>query len=205
MTTSPYSQPTGRGRLSAERVAEVYEAVIAELALDGYDKLSFDAIAQRASCSKATLYRLWDGKLDLVVTALACAKAAQTQPRPEIDTGSLRGDLHLWAEVATPEIAVFTPVIIAVLRATLDSNELSEAFRSHLSEQEGAPDDITTIVRRAVDRGEIPDTGVIDNLHYLFLGPMLGIRLFTGRDLLASDLVSYIDAVVLPALGAPLN
>ena len=59
------------------------------LAEIGYDKLTIDAVAERAHASKATIYRRWSNKAELVVEALGTQ-----QPNFEVlDTGSLEGDL----------------------------------------------------------------------------------------------------------------
>jgi len=51
-----------RTRLSDEREAELYRAVI-ELVLEvGYEAMTMDAVAARSRSSKATLYRQWEGK-----------------------------------------------------------------------------------------------------------------------------------------------
>ncbi len=62
--------------------------MVAEL---GYDRLTMDAVATAAKASKATLYRRWTTKAELVVDAISRAKGC---PIPDdVDTGSLRGDL----------------------------------------------------------------------------------------------------------------
>ena len=60
------------------------------LAEVGYDRLTMDAVAQRAKASKATLYRRWNSKAKLVVESLARMK---TTPEMLPDTGDLRTDL----------------------------------------------------------------------------------------------------------------
>ena len=69
--------------------SEILDAALEVLAEVGYDRLTMDAVAQRAKASKATLYRRWNSKATLVVDALATQKA--TPPVP--DTGDLRTDL----------------------------------------------------------------------------------------------------------------
>ena len=82
---------TLRPRIEGEREAEILDAALELLASSGYDRLTMDAVASAAKASKATLYRRWDTKAELVVDALSRAKGApQLEP---IDTGSLRGDL----------------------------------------------------------------------------------------------------------------
>jgi len=67
----------------------------------GYDHATVDEVARRARSSTATLYRQWDNKPTLVITALRTRKYP---PLPPIDTGDLRGDL-----VACPHPIPRTP------------------------------------------------------------------------------------------------
>src|SRR5690349_9295898 len=78
-----------RPRVEGDREQEILDAALTVLGEVGYDRLTMDAVAQRAKASKATLYRRWNSKATLVVEALARAK--ETPPIP--DTGDLRTDL----------------------------------------------------------------------------------------------------------------
>lgn len=69
---------------------DLFAVVIALLREVGYDRLTIDAVAARAHVSKATIYRRWDGKAELVVAALRDRQVGVHNPP---DTGSLRGDL----------------------------------------------------------------------------------------------------------------
>ena len=78
-----------RPRVEGERELEILEATLEVLDEVGYDLLTMDAVATRAKASKATLYRRWKGKPELVVAAIMAHKGDAVVP----DTGSLRGDL----------------------------------------------------------------------------------------------------------------
>ena len=80
-----------RSRLTPERESELYGAVIDLLGEVGYEALTMDAVAARTRSSKATLYRQWGSKPELVAKALRHTKPVRLD---EIDTGSLRGDFH---------------------------------------------------------------------------------------------------------------
>ena len=55
-----------RPRVAGERELEIFEANLEVLDEVGYDLLTMDAVATRAKASKATLYRRWRGKPELV-------------------------------------------------------------------------------------------------------------------------------------------
>ena len=79
---------TCRPRIEGERESEIFAAVVALLVEAGYDKLTFDAVATAVRASKATLYRRWPTKADLVLDAVA-DQLAGPEPRAEDDdTGS---------------------------------------------------------------------------------------------------------------------
>ncbi len=78
-----------RPRVEGDREREILDAALEVLSEVGYDRLTMDAVAQRAKASKATLYRRWNSKATLVVDALATQKASPPVP----DSGDLRTDL----------------------------------------------------------------------------------------------------------------
>jgi AcrR family transcriptional regulator len=90
MAADTADAPVRRPRMTAERELDVLTAVVDTLRAVGYQSLSMDLIASKAQCSKATLYRLWPGKPQLVAAALYATRPAKAE---EIDTGTLRGDL----------------------------------------------------------------------------------------------------------------
>lgn len=61
----------------------ICEAAIAELSEVGYGAMSVESIARRAGVGKATVYRHWNGKLDLVASALEQTKDEMELPVTE--------------------------------------------------------------------------------------------------------------------------
>ncbi|WP_297546447.1 helix-turn-helix domain-containing protein [Amycolatopsis sp.] len=53
-----------------QREDAILLAVLELLAEVGYDQMTMDGVAARAHASKATIYRRWPGKAELVVTAV---------------------------------------------------------------------------------------------------------------------------------------
>ena len=137
--------------LSGRDVA-ICDATLALLLEVGYDRMSMDAIAARAHASKATIYRRWPGKQELVLDAVRARGVGLTVAE---DTGSLRGDL-----VATYRSAVHgsaaddADLIAGVLRAMRTAPELADCVRSQVIESKC--DVSRIIVARAVARSELP-------------------------------------------------
>ena len=70
----------GRPRIEGDREAEILDATVALLASAGYERLTMDAVATAAKASKATLYRRWSTKADLVIDAFERGRTRRTSP-----------------------------------------------------------------------------------------------------------------------------
>lgn len=191
-----------RSRITPEREAELYGAVLELLREVGYDTLTMDAVAARTRSSKATLYRQWGGKAELVAKAVRHSKPGALG-LDEIDTGSLRGDLHaLTLRSDDCKMEQDSALMRGLAMAIHGNPDLLQAFREHLIEPEMAA--FRRIVQRAVDRGEVrPDNPAIDFMIHMMLGGFAARTMIDELPPTQAYLISYIDAVVLPALGIP--
>lgn len=187
-----------KSRLSPEREAEIYETVERLVRERGYEKITMQHIAAEARTSTATLYRHWNGKPRLVVEAIRHRKP---HPLEAVDTGSLRGDLV--AGVGPMEHAApgDHELMAGIHNAARSDAELAEAVREVMA----APIEraVETVIDRAIARGEIPaDPPGRRFVHELLLAPIAVRPMITGLHPDREYLTSYIDAVILPALGA---
>ncbi|OIK07256.1 TetR/AcrR family transcriptional regulator [Streptomyces monashensis] len=191
-----------RSRITPEREAELYEAVLDLLREVGYDALTMDAVAARTKSSKATLYRQWGGKAELVAKAVRHNKPGG-MGLDGIDTGSLKGDLRaLTLRSDDCEMEQNSALMRGLAMAVHSNPDLLRAFRDHLIEPEMAS--FRRVVQRAVDRGEIrPDNPAIEFMMHMMLGGFAARTMIDELPPTQSFLMSYIDAVVLPALGVP--
>ncbi|KOT37044.1 TetR family transcriptional regulator [Streptomyces caelestis] len=191
---------TRRSRITPEREAELYGAVLDLLREVGYDALTMDAVAARTRSSKATLYRQWGGKAELVVRAMRSQKPGGLAG---IDTGSLRGDLHAIAGREDDCAMERNAALMRALAMAVHMNDdLCQAFKELLVEPE--MEEFRRMIRRAVDRGEIrPDNPALDYLVHMLVGAFATRTLIDDLPPTRAFLTSYIDAVVLPALGVP--
>jgi AcrR family transcriptional regulator len=114
--------------------------------------MSIEAVATRAGVGKATIYRRWPSKADLVVEAVACMKE---QPFVDPDSGGVREDLLFLARQAfrPRESGEVTELMLRLASARARHPELQEAFMRHIIEPRRKI--VTDVLRRGVDRGEI--------------------------------------------------
>ncbi|MFC3572870.1 TetR/AcrR family transcriptional regulator [Streptomyces yaanensis] len=189
-----------RSRITPEREAELYEAVLDLLREVGYDALTMDAVAARTRSSKATLYRQWGGKAELVAKAIRHIKPGLAD---DVDTGSLRGDFHaLTAREDDCAMEQNHALMRGLAMATHTNPDLQKAFRELLIEPEMA--EFHRVVQRAVDRGEVrADNPARDYVVHMLIGAFATRALIDNQPPTQAFLLSYIDAVVLPALGVP--
>jgi AcrR family transcriptional regulator len=137
--------------LDATRDDALRESALELLADIGYDRLTIDKIAAHAGAGKATIYRRWSGKADLIVDALICQKGAIARAP---DTGTLRGDLSALIDQSDlEEGGLDAKVMIGLVSALPHDAELRDVFRTHFIEPHTA--ELTVVFDRAVGRGEI--------------------------------------------------
>jgi len=187
-----------RSRITPAREAELYTAVLDLLREVGYDALTMDAVATRTHSSKATLYRQWGGKAQLVAKALRHTKPGGSA---DIDTGSLRGDLH--ALVSREDDCTMeqnNALMRGVAMAVHTNPDLHQALREVVVEPELVG--FQRILDRAIDRGEVRgDNPALRYMVHMMLGAFVTRALIEDLPPTQEFLRSYIDAVVLPALA----
>jgi len=188
-----------RPRVEGDREVEILDAALEVLADVGYDRLTMDAVAQRAKASKATLYRRWNGKVSLVIDALHHHHQHEVPAEP-VDTGTLRGDLiesycGTGGLTDKPEVAAFGAILTAIMR----DPEFAAAFRRDVVAPKLAAS--RAMFERAIERGEI-DPGVDIELLAPALAGIVMHRLILVGETPTQDLITnVIDQIILPAAG----
>jgi AcrR family transcriptional regulator len=199
-TTSPRKDtvtPTETGtrpRVEGERELQILEATLEVLDEVGYDLLTMDAVASRAKASKATLYRRWKGKPELVVAAIMAHKGESVVP----DTGTLRGDLiAAYCGHGGLNDPMTRSVLSAVVTAMGRDPEFAEVYRRDFIGPKIASS--RAIYERARARGEVHPDADLEMLAPSLAGIVLH-RAFLLGEAVTPDLVARVlDEVVLPA------
>lgn len=187
--------PGRRKRLTQEREREILDATFELVAEVGYEQATVDEVARRTRASTATLYRQWENKPKLVITAMTARKYP---PLPGIDAGSLRDDLVRLARMMPPPHPKGAPTL-GIWQAVMSDPALAQALRDVLF----APylDALRAILARHVERGTIrPDNPALAHAEVFLLGSVLVEKIFTGTEADADQLIAVMDALLLPAL-----
>jgi AcrR family transcriptional regulator len=105
------------GGRSARVRADVEEAVRALLSRKAESEITIADIAERSGVHAASIYRRW-GNLQALLLDMTVARLSRESPMP--DTGTLEGDLFIWAQrIAASVSGPDGPVLLqAVMRAS---------------------------------------------------------------------------------------
>lgn len=187
-----------RPRVEGDREQEILDATLDVLAEVGYDRLTMDAVASRARASKATLYRRFTGKAELVIEALLSEKDAPTLP----DTGSLRGDLlsvycGLGGLTDERQVAILASVITAIAR----DQDFALAFRRDFIGPKAAV--TSEIFALAKARGEVRDDVDLSLIGPALPGICLHRQFMFGETTDAAFIERVVDQIILPAVTVP--
>lgn len=128
----------------------VLAATLQLLAEEGYAQLTVERIAARAGVGKASIYRRWPDKVSIVLEAVSRNSERPSAP----DTGSLRGDALAYLRTLVRYRTLHSDAISAISSEALCNAQLRDAFRAGMAEPIMAG--MSTILRRAIERGEIP-------------------------------------------------
>ncbi|MFD7881892.1 TetR/AcrR family transcriptional regulator [Streptomyces bauhiniae] len=189
--------PSRRKRLTEQREREILDATFDLVAEVGYEQATVDEVARRTKASTATLYRQWENKPRLVVTAMVARKYP---PLPRIDTGDLRGDLVALAR-SLPAPHPYGAPTLGIWQAVMADPGLAQALRDVMF----APylDALRAILERHVQQGAIrPGNPALEHAEMFLLGNFFVHKLFTGSEAGPEQMVDVIDALLLPALTA---
>jgi AcrR family transcriptional regulator len=202
LATVPYNggtQAGTRGRpRDASRDEALRQATLDVMAEVGYRALTMDAVAAKARAGKATIYRRWDSKLDLVIDT--CNQLVRREIA-EPDTGSLEGDLRdfllSFTAFLTGPVGKAAQALVGELP---HEPELAAAFRdTFLTNQR---DVLHRVLDRGAARGELrgdaPRSMIVE-----LAGSALTYRLMiTGDPLDQAFVERLLNQVILPLVRA---
>ncbi|MEV3901735.1 TetR/AcrR family transcriptional regulator [Mycobacterium sp. NPDC050551] len=177
------------------RECELLAVTLELLQEHGYDRLSVDAVATTARASKATLYKRWPTKAELVLAAFV---EGTRHVAVDPDTGTLRGDLLELGEQIRAHVNTHAGTIRAVLVEISRSSDLATTMQERFLDQRKAL--MSHVLARAVDRGEITSTAVTDDLWDVLPGYLIFRTLLNGRNPSRRTVTDLVDNVLIPSL-----
>jgi AcrR family transcriptional regulator len=180
----------------------ILDAALTVLAQHGYDGMTIDMVAARAGSARATVYRRWATKDELVLAAVERMSRDDANLDQLPDTGSLRRDIvAMILPLSDEEQQVRIQAMAALLALSRTDSRLAEAATGAGI---GPWIEVNRIlIQRAVDRGEFPPPGDLDTLAELI--PMMCVsRAVQQQPITREFSLALVDGVIIPALrGGP--
>ncbi|HEX3669866.1 MAG TPA: TetR/AcrR family transcriptional regulator [Acidimicrobiia bacterium] len=184
-------RPRGRPR-SATADQAIRDAAVELFAERGFEGVSVEDVAERAGVSRATIYRRYPSKVDLIVEAGGCL-ASDDVAFP--DTGNLGDDLR---GLARSLVKAFKdnpagrvmPVMIFERRRY---PELDAGYRKFLSDRKTRT---RRVLQRAVERGELPNDTDVAVMSSMLVGPIFHRLIITQEPLNDAFVDALVDALL---------
>jgi AcrR family transcriptional regulator len=202
MTQQETSDRPRRGRPRSERArSAILDATGGLVLTRGIEAVSMDAVAERASVSKATIYRWWPTKERLVLDALY--REWDTARDSIHDTGSLQGDLESLLQPWVRRIRAkpYGRVIAGLIAAAQANPEFGEQWRQRFIQPRR--DAARGLFARAMKRGEISTQVRVELALDLIYGSVYHRLLMAHAPLSEAFLGEVIEAALAGTAGAP--
>jgi len=137
--------------------AAILQAALEVFAEEGYAGVSIDGVAARAGVGKATIYRRWASKAELVVEAVRCGASVDDRLP---DTGDLRADLTSMMQPLIDRLRGDDAKLLTMFAVERQREpELQEQFNQSVIGKKR--EHLRHLVALAIERGELPpDTDV---------------------------------------------
>lgn len=200
MTTA--TQLVRQRRRGAALEDAIHDAVFAELTEIGYAAFTIEAVAQRAKTGKASIYRRWPTKVELVIDAFLTRFGGPDE---------IVGDLVDDTEASTRDL-----LVLLATRICHVSDEAGELIRAVACEATRDPElaaaveekvhrpkheAFISLLHRGVARGEVrPDA--VSGLYADILPAMLSYRtVLNNQPVTEAEAAEIIDRVLMPLIG----
>jgi len=185
----------GRPRSEKARTA-VIRSTLALLKRTGFHELSVEAVAAHAAVSKATVYRWWANKGELVIDAFVSAVEKELRfPSAGPVLQSIHVQMRRWAVIFRSPLG---QIVAAVIGAGQSEPDILEAFRSHWVEPRRI--EARRLLGQAITNGEIRADLDPDTILDLLYGPLY-IRLLLKHAPLNEEFVDTVFEIVSPILS----
>jgi len=188
----------GPGRPRSQRAHKaVIRTTLKLLEQVGFNELRMETVAARAGVGKATLYRWWPNKAELVIAAFASA-VEQELRFPSADTvlDSIHQQMKRWVVIFRSPLG---QIVATVIGAGQSEPEILEAFRAHWVEPRRV--EARKLLLHAQDNGEIRADLDPDTILDLLYGPLY-LRLMLHHATLDETFVNTVFEVVSRVLSA---
>ncbi len=170
----------------------ILTAALVELEAGGWSEFRMDSVASRARVSKASLYRRWPGKSELVTAAV---EMLRPDPVALPDTGSLREDLLVVFRLIAAQLSGPAGAALRGLLAETWSAPPASGFRQRSDGRSAQL--VDRVIQRADSRGQLHAAAVTPLQRAT--GPALVRHQFLAQGTVSDAyIVDLVDQVLIP-------
>jgi AcrR family transcriptional regulator len=191
-TTTGNTRPARRAR-SDQAILAAARALLEEHGVRG---LTIEAVAERSGVAKTTIYRRWRDRDELALAVLIEMSEGFRAPS---DLGDTRKELLAFVAEAT-QVILLGGVIQGLASEIATDPDLARTYRERIIKVR--LDEVGTIIKRGIERGDLRKDTDVRVAHELMIGPLFYRLLFSGRPLDKRHARQLVDAV-LAAYAAP--
>lgn len=175
----------------------ILAATLDLLASDGYDGLTIEGVAARAGVGKASVYRRFTGKEELVVEAVA----SLSEPPERVAGAGVRDELVALLEAVRrkSDSSLAGKIFPRLLGASAENPALMARYREQVLEPRRRR--FHEVLRRGIAEGTIRPDVEVDHATDLLVGPMAYRNLIRNDPPPGPDLAARIVDDVLVALA----
>jgi len=202
-TDSSTEEPGRQRKRGAELERAIKDATIAELADGGYGNVTIESVAARAQTGKASIYRRWPTKQELVLDSLGDLLAGPLLGAVEMqldDKVSTRDALLTLARRITK---LMTGMGGDAMRSIMGESLRDAAFCGTFECDFFDPRKqvLIGLLERGVRRGEVRPEAVSPLLPEILAGTLIHRVVLRRRPISDAELVELVDEFVMPAIG----
>jgi AcrR family transcriptional regulator len=181
----------GRPR-SATADQAILDAALELFVEAGLEGLAVEQVAARAGVGKATIYRRYPGKIDLVIAAARCLTSSVAAVP---DTGTADGDLRA---IARGLVHLLTQTMAgqAVAQVVAEVQRNGDLRRAHAEFVTGRRAGTIAAVKRGIERGELRADTDAELVADLLAGPIFYRHLVSGGRLDPAFADRLVEAVL---------
>lgn len=197
-------EDSGRQRKrGVELERAIKDATIAELACGGYGSVTIESVAARAQTGKASIYRRWPTKQELVLDSLA-----------DLMSGPLLGavDMQLDNKITTRDALLTLARRITKLMTGLGGDAMRSIMGESLRDAafcstfecdffDPRKQVLLSLLERGVRRGEVRPEAVTVLVPEMLAGTLIHRVVVRRRPISDAELVELIDGFVMPAIS----
>lgn len=196
--TADGSSLTKPGRPRSEKARKaVMRSALALIGKVGFHELTIEAVAARARVGKATIYRWWPNKAELVIDVFASVVGEELRfPRVGPVLESIHAQMRRWVPIFRTPLG---QIVATVIGAGQSDPSILKAFHAYWVEPRRM--EARRLIRQAIQHGELRVGLDPDMVLDLLYGPLY-LRLLLKHAPLTERFVDGVFDLVAPTLRA---